>query len=113
MPGAVAEQHQHGQELLRLLRVVAEALQEELQPPVGPQLADERPQLGQQVIKVGETWKRPEEPKLQTGAPFGPSSPCQSGRRKPPGSEPYCARQKAGAISKEIIITVRITTANV
>lgn len=55
VPGTVTEQHQHGQKLLRLLRVIVEALQEELQPSVGPQLTDKCPQFGQQVIEVSET----------------------------------------------------------
>jgi hypothetical protein len=38
---------------------------------VGPQLTDKCPQFGQQVIKVSETWKRIEKPKLQVQAPPG------------------------------------------
>ena len=60
VPGTVTEEHQHGQELLGLSSVIVQALQEELEPAVGPQLTDKRPELGQQVIQIRKTWKRRE-----------------------------------------------------
>ena len=53
---AVAEEHEHGQELLGLVRVVVQTLHEELEAPLRTQLTDERPQLMQQVIQVGQAW---------------------------------------------------------
>lgn len=57
MARAVAEEHQHGQQPLGLLCVVVQALQEDLQAPLGAQLTDEGPELGQEVVQVGEAWK--------------------------------------------------------
>ena len=54
--GAVTEQHEHGEQPLGLLRVVVQALGEQLQAPLGPQLTDEGPQLGQQLVQVGQPW---------------------------------------------------------
>jgi len=54
---AVAEEHEHGEEPLGLFRVVVQALHEQLQAALRTQLADERPQLGQQLVQVRQTWR--------------------------------------------------------
>lgn len=57
MSGAVTEEHQHGQELFRLLCVITETLQKQSEASLGPELTDKCPQFGQQLIQICQSWK--------------------------------------------------------
>lgn len=70
---------------------------------MGPQLTDKRPQFGEQVIKVSETWKRTEKPKLQVGALLGPQFLLPTG-----GTKHLSFSVDIKCAQKKIIITTRI-----
>lgn len=58
MSGAVTEEHQHGQKLFGLFRVIIETLQEESESPLRAKLTDECPQLRQQLIQICQSWNQ-------------------------------------------------------
>lgn len=58
MTWAVAEEHEHSQELLGLIRVIVQTLHEEFEASLRAELTDKCPKFGQKVIKVCQAcWK--------------------------------------------------------
>lgn len=58
MARAVAEEHEHRQELLGLVGVVVQTLHEELEASLWTKLTDEGPKLGQKIVKVRQTCRK-------------------------------------------------------
>lgn len=55
MARAVAEEHEHRQELLGLFGIIVQTLHEEFEASLWTELTDEGPKFGQKIVKVCET----------------------------------------------------------
>lgn len=82
MTGTVAEEHQHGQQPLGLLRVIVQAFQEELEASLGPQFTDERPQFGQEVIQVCQAYEEGKETHMNESC--SQTRGCSTPQKTPP-----------------------------
>lgn len=58
MARAVAEEHEHRQELLGLFGIIVQTVHEEFEASLWAELTDEGPEFGQKIIKVGETCRK-------------------------------------------------------
>lgn len=66
MARAVAEEHEHCQELLGLIGVIVQTLHEEFEASLWTELTDEGPKFGQKIIKVRQTCKKKPKNSLYT-----------------------------------------------